>query len=123
LAVPELTAGERLRCWSGAIFSLYLGLWTMRWSNGASPHHIVVLDIALTLVVVAAAWRSRARFTFLVPLAVTYAHLIVQERLIPIPKSEATLGEAAIAFGFALLGGALLVSYKLRGFDVRRPPA
>ncbi|MEO7111137.1 MAG: hypothetical protein ABI183_11925, partial [Polyangiaceae bacterium] len=119
--MPELTEGERLRCWSGALFSLYLGLWTMSWNHGVVAHHLLVIDVAFTLVAGIAAWRSRARVTFLVPLAATYIHLIAQERLIPFPTSEASLGEAAIAFGFALLGGALLVSYKLRSFEITRP--
>jgi hypothetical protein len=119
--MPEITAGERLRCWSGALFSLYLGLWTMSAQHGAPLHHLIALDVTLTLVAGIAAWRSRARVTFLVPLVATYIHFIAHERLIPIPTSEASIGEASIAFGFALLGGALLVNYKLRGFEVTRP--
>jgi hypothetical protein len=116
----ELTIGERLRCWSGALFSAYLGLWAMSWVHGAPGHHVLTLDVALTLMAGVAAWRTRAHANFLVPLTLTYVHLVAQARLIPIPTSDAGIGKAAIAFGFALLGGALLVSYKLRGSEAAK---
>lgn len=118
LVLVELTSGERLRCWSGALFSSYLGVWSMSWIHGAPMHHVLMLDAVLTLVAGVAAWRTRARATFLVPLTLTYVHFIAQARVIPIPTSDVGIGKAAVAFGFALLGGALLVSYKLR--DARK---
>jgi hypothetical protein len=116
LTTPTLTASERMRCWSGALFSLYLGIWAMRWGHEA--HHVLALDVALTFVAAIAAWRTRAPATFGLPLSATYIHLIVQSRLIPIPSSEASLGKVAVAFGFALLGGSLALSYRYRNSDV-----
>jgi hypothetical protein len=78
---------------------------------------MIALDVALTLVVSFAVWRTRAPMSFLAPLAITYVHLVVQSRLIPVPASDVAWGETAIAFGFALLAGALFVSYKLRTFE------
>jgi hypothetical protein len=110
----ELSAGERLRCWSGALFAAYLGVWTLGWSGGPFPHHLAMLDVALTLGVAFSVWRTRARAPFVAPLVMTYCHFVWQARLIPIPASSAAWGGTAIGFGFMLLAASLAVSYRFR---------
>jgi hypothetical protein len=105
---------ERARAFAGALFAGHLALWTLSWSHGPWPSHVALLDLALTLGVVAFVWRLRVR-SALAPLAVCYAHFLVQAHLIPKPRSSAEWGATIIAVGFLLLGGSLGVSYRLRG--------
>lgn len=110
-ATPRVTA-EQVRLLGGAVFSIYLSVWTARWSAGPWPAHVVLLDVALTLAIAILVWRTHARGALL-PLAATYAHLVIQRGLMP--HSVAGWGEASIVLGFALLGGSLFTSYRLRG--------
>jgi hypothetical protein len=111
-------ADERTRLFIGALFASYLAVWTLRWSSGPWPAHMLGVDVALTLAVVGFVWRTRARLPLL-PLAACYGHFVVQARLLPIPTSSVGWGETIVGFGFALLAGSLLTSYRLRAFDPR----
>jgi hypothetical protein len=111
-------ADERTRLLVGALFATYLAVWTLRWSSGPWPAHMVGLDVALTLAVLGWLWRTRGRLALL-PLAACYGHLVVQARLLPIPTSSVGWGETIVGFGFALLAASLLTSYRLRAFDPR----
>ncbi|MEO8796843.1 MAG: hypothetical protein ABI551_03085 [Polyangiaceae bacterium] len=122
IPAPPLGAGEIARASAGALFAIYLGVWTARWSHGAWPAHLLWLDAALTVSMAVAMWRSRARLAFAPPVVLTYVHLAACEHLIPMPHSSTSWGELGIALGFTLLGGSLLVSYRLRGFEPTRPP-
>ncbi len=122
IPAPPLGAGEIARASAGALFAIYLAAWTARWSHGAWPAHLLWLDAALTVAMAVAMWRSRTRLAFASPLVLTYVHLAACEHLIPMPHSSTGWGELGIALGFALLGGSLLVSYTLRGFEPTKRP-
>jgi hypothetical protein len=99
----------------GAVFSLYLALWTYGWSNGAWPEHVLALDATLAVVVALVVWRFRA-WGALVPLAATGTHLVLELRVIPPPRSSTEWAALSIALGFLLLFGSLAVSYWSRGW-------
>ncbi|MBX3214845.1 MAG: hypothetical protein KF850_22620 [Labilithrix sp.] len=120
---PAVTAWERvavdgrpasLRMLTGAVFSLYVAVWTLRWSGGAWPVHAIPLDVLVTVVVALGAWRLRARLA-LAPLAAVWGHFVVQARLVPAPRTSLEWGGASVALGFALLIASLGASYWLRG--------
>lgn len=102
-----------LRLAAGSLSSLYLGLWTLRWSGGPWPGHLVALDVALGAIVLFAVARYRARVA-LVPLAATTVHFVVASRLVSLPDTMLGWGALATTLGFVLLGGSLTVSYRLR---------
>jgi hypothetical protein len=105
---------EKMRCFTGAAFALYLAAWTAGWSGGAWPAHVVWLDAAMTAIVVLAAWRFHGR-AFVAPLLASYAHLVVQTEAVRAPHSSVEWGATCVAIGFSLLGASLLASYRLRG--------
>ena len=102
---------ERQRSLVGALFGTYLAVWTVHWSHGPWPPHMVGLDAALGLLVALVVWRTRLRSP-LVPLLVCYGHLVVERRLVPVPASAVSMGETLVALGFALLVGSLVTSYR-----------
>ncbi|HEY2513997.1 MAG TPA: hypothetical protein VGI39_24185 [Polyangiaceae bacterium] len=109
-ALPSTKAvglDERLRAYAGAVFALYLGAWTFGWNGGPWPAHLFLLDGALTVAVLLAAWQLRL-YSPLVPLAACYANLL------PAPQSTAGWGAGIIGLGFALLAGSLAVTYRFR---------
>lgn len=119
LVVPDDRAAM-LRLLIGAGFAVYLSAWTIGWSGGPWPAHVVMLDLLLTAAVVLGAWRMRAR-TAVVPLVATWIHFVVQARLIPPPRSALEWGGAAIGLGFALLIASLSTSYAVRARAPRIP--
>jgi hypothetical protein len=110
---PVIEWAERMRCFTGAFFALYLSAWTLKWSGGPWPVHVAALDAAATIVVLLATWKLRLR-TPLVPLAACYANLVLQENLVRAPRSPLELGATFVAVGFVLLAGSLAASYRLR---------
>lgn len=127
---PVATAWERvavdgrpasLRLLTGAVFSLYLAIWTLRWSGGAWPAHVIPLDVLVTVLVALGVWRLRARVA-LAPLAVAWGHFVVQARLVPAPRSSIEWGGASVALGFVLLVASLAASYRLRAPRATPPP-
>lgn len=108
-----MDAAARVRLLSGALFGVYLSVWTFDWTGGALPAHVVALDAALLTVVVLMVWRLRARLV-LAPLAATGVHGLVASGLVPPPRSLLEWGGAAVALGFLLLVGSLATSYRLR---------
>jgi len=109
-----VTISERHRALAGALFTIYLGAWTIHWSHGVWPTHVLALDFTMTFVTMLALWRTRATFTFLTPLALIFGHFVVQARLLPVPHSSMAIGETIIGLGFALLAGSLALSFRLR---------
>lgn len=103
----------RLRLMTGALFALYLSVWTLGWTRGPWPNHILALDLSMTVLVVLIAWRARVR-SAIVPMTACYAHLVVQLRVIPAPRSLLQWGGTAVGLGFALLFVALGATYWLR---------
>jgi hypothetical protein len=116
LCLRALAPADRTRCVVGALFATYLALWTLHWTGGPWPPHSLALDVALALAVAALVWRTRAR-SALALLAACYGHFVVQARLLPIPTTTVGWGETVVAFGFALLAGSLLTSYRLRAYQ------
>jgi hypothetical protein len=109
----SVASAERARAWAGAAFALHLAAWTVPWTGGAGPPHVLALDVALTLAVALLVWRARAHAS-LVPLGVCYLHFVVQARLVPAPRTTVEWGASAVALGFVLLAGSLAASYRLR---------
>jgi hypothetical protein len=112
-APPVLGAGERARAFTGALVAVYLAAWTLAWSGGPWPAHVIPLDVALAVAVAIAVFRARMR-PALVPLAITCGHFILQARLLPMPTTSTAWGATIITIGFLLLGGSLFASYRLR---------
>ena len=108
---PDRAATARLL--TGALFGVYLAVWTFGWTGGAWPAHLVLLDLALTAAVILLVVRPRIRVA-LAPLATTYAHFAVQTGLVTAPHSIVQWGAAAVGLGFALLIASLVASYCLR---------
>ena len=111
---PIVGPEERARSFAGALFAVYLSAWTLRWSGGPLPAHVIALDAALTVAVILAVWKLRVRWP-IVPLVAAYAHLVVKAHLVPPPRSPVEWGATAIALGFVLLGASLATSYRFRG--------
>jgi hypothetical protein len=100
----------------GAVTSTYLSLWTVGWSGGPWPAHSLVLDLLLTALLVAAAWKGGVRVA-LVPLAASYVHFVVALRLIPAPASVLQWGVTSVGLGFGLLILLLAASVYVRRLD------
>jgi hypothetical protein len=114
----------RKRLLAGAAFALYLSVWTLGWSGGSWPAHVLALDVGLTAVVMAAAWKARVRVA-IVPLLGSYLHFIVEAGLVPPPRSLVEWGASAVGLGFTLLLASLATSYRLRtdrGFTINDGP-
>jgi hypothetical protein len=111
--VISLGPAERARCVAGSFFAAYLATWTRGWSGGPFPAHLVALDLGLTLGVALWVWRTRARSPLL-PLALTWVHLLVESRVVPLPSGTIAWGETVVTAGFALLAASLGASVVLR---------
>lgn len=107
---------ERMRLLTGALFAVYLAVWTLGWSGGPWPAHVLALDLALTALVLLLVWRARVR-VMLAPLAGCFLHTLLQKDLVPAPRSLLEWGGTAVALGFALLLASLAASYQLRRRD------
>ena len=107
---------ECMRLLTGALFAVYVGVWTLGWTGGAWPAHVLALDLALAGAVALLAWRARVRVA-LVPFAAGALHLVVKAHLVPAPESQLGWGATAVGVGFALLLASLAASYRLRRTD------
>jgi hypothetical protein len=105
-------AEERARSFLGAIVGVYLAGWTLRWSGGPWPAHIVALDFGLAIVLLAMAWRQRSGLPLL-PLSATYGHIVIMGHLLPTPETPIQWGVSLVSLGFLLLVGSLAASYAL----------
>ncbi|HEU4412983.1 MAG TPA: hypothetical protein VFS43_47515 [Polyangiaceae bacterium] len=106
--------GEGASRWLlGAAMLAHLSIWTMGWTGGAWPAHVVSLDLLLTAGLGAGGWLFRTR-AVMVPAATLWGHLIWQAGLVPRPHSTQAWGGTIVALGFALLGASLATSYWLR---------
>jgi hypothetical protein len=116
-APTALDGRARLRLAFGALFALYLSFWTHGWSGGPWPAHSLPLDASLLAIAIAVPMALRARAWFPLPfgpLALTGAHLVVQLRLVPEPRSLVGWGVTALTLGFLSLLVALGASYGFR---------
>ena len=111
-----------LRLLSGSVFALYLSVWTIGWSGGAWPAHLLALDGLLTVAVALLVWKGRMRLV-LVPLAATYFHLAVQAQLVSAPTTVLQWGATCVGLGFALLAASLVGSVLLRRLERREATA
>jgi len=105
---------HRLMC--GAALTMYLAIWTMSWTGGAWPAHLLALDVGLALVLLFGVWRLRARIA-LVPLSLGAAQTVLSAHLLPAPQGLVQWGATAIGLGFALLIVSIAVSYYFRRRD------
>jgi hypothetical protein len=116
LTPVPLSRGAVERLLLGATFAVYLSAWTLGWSGGSWPAHLLALDVALTAVVIAVVWKARA-WIALAPLLGSYVHFVLQAGLVPAPRSHVEWGASAVGLGFALLLASLAASYRLRTTD------
>jgi hypothetical protein len=105
-------AAELRRLLVCAASAAYLACWTTRWSGGAFPAHLLALDGVVTVVAALAVWRLRAHGA-IAPLAIVWAQLLVERRVVTAPTTALGFGELAIGVGFALLALSLGVSFAL----------
>jgi hypothetical protein len=110
-ARAELPALVRLA--TGTVFCTYLSAWTLGWSGGAWPEHVVALDGSLLAVAAFLVWRARARLV-IAPVFAACVHLLVERRVIVAPDSTLEWGALSVGVGFALLVVLLAVSWWLR---------
>lgn len=103
---------EKMRLLAGALVAVYLAAWTQGWTGGPWPAHVLALDVVMALLALALVWRARMR-VMLVPLAGGVVHVVVQQHLVPAPRSLLEWGGTAVALGFALLLASLAASYRL----------
>ena len=101
------------RLFIGAVIAVYLSLWTMTWTGGPWPDHVLSLDLLLTATLILFVWKARAAIAY-VPLLATYLHLGVQTGFITAPESRLEWGIASVALGFALLSASLGATWRLR---------
>jgi hypothetical protein len=104
----------RRRMVVGSLYGLYLSVWTISWSGGALPQHLISLDLLLSAGLLILMWKARLRAAAIVPLVGTYAHLAVQTGTISAPQTRLQWGLSYVAAGFGLLVGSLAVSFGLR---------
>lgn len=102
-----------VRLASGAVFGAYLSVWTSGWTGGPLPPHLLPLDLALTLVVLAGVWKARAHIA-LAPLTATWGHYLLASGIVPAPGTILGWGAASVGLGFGLLVASLSISYRLR---------
>jgi hypothetical protein len=107
------TRSARWRLLTGALFAVYLAVWTTRWSGGPWPAHLMPLDLALTAAVLLLVVRPRVRIA-LAPLSVSFAHFGIQTSVVTAPHSILQWGAASVGLGFVLLIASLVASYYLR---------
>jgi hypothetical protein len=113
LSFSRANRDSMLRLLIGAFCSVYLAAWTIGWSGGSLPEHVIALDLLLTVAAALVVWKARA-WAALAPLATTYLHLAIQTRHLTAPVSPAQWGGSAVGLGFGLLVASLLVSFRLR---------
>ncbi|MFT3764854.1 MAG: hypothetical protein QM820_04955 [Minicystis sp.] len=101
------------RLLTGSIFGVYLSAWTIGWSGGALPQHVMLLDAALLVALALASRRARAK-RLLAPVVPTWLHAGWQAGIIVAPATALAWGITAVSSGFVLLLGSLLVAWRLR---------
>jgi hypothetical protein len=100
----------------GAVFGLYLSIWTCGWPGGPWPEHSLLLDLLLSVIVILFAWKARTRL-ILGPLTATYLHLLIQRELITSPSSTLEWGATSVGCGFCLLFLSVMVSWWIRRLE------
>jgi len=100
----------RSRSFTGAITALYLSTWTLGWSGGPWPEHLLVLDLLLSCVGVLMIWKARSRL-MIAALTASSIHFVVQSELIPAPETTLQWGALSVCIGFALLIASVAVSW------------
>jgi len=96
----------------GVLVCNYVSVWTHGWQGGAAPEHILWLDLAFVVASVGLFGWARARIAALPALA-TLTHLGAQVGWLVAPRGALQVGATAVALGFVVLLGSLLVSWHL----------
>lgn len=111
--VFEATARTaRLRLVVAASLAAYLALWTVSWTGGAWPAHVLALDIVLVGATAALVWKARQRI-MLAPTSLSLTHYGIEVGLIAAPTTTLGWGATSVSLGFVLLLGSLAVSWRL----------
>ena len=105
-----------LRLLTGSLSCTYLAAWTLFWTAGPWPEHVLLLDTLFASVFAALFWKLRARLAAL-PLTAGAAHLAGQMGLVLLPSSVLEWGVTAVISGFALLAGAVAATWHYRNVD------
>jgi hypothetical protein len=106
----------------GALFASYLAAWTMQWSGGAWPRHVVWVDLLFAAIVLFMVVGKRVRIALL-PVVASCVHAAVQTRVVSAPDTTLEWGALLTSGAFALLVTSLAVSYWLRGVGSPRSPS
>lgn len=93
---------QRLQLVSGALFALYTSVWTLGWTGGSLPNHVLWLDVLFSALLMAMLYRWRYR-PALVPLASIHVHHGVAGGLLALPATLLGWGMLSVGTGFALL--------------------
>jgi hypothetical protein len=104
----------RRRMVVGSLYGLYLAVWTIPWSGGPLPEHVISLDLLLSAGLLILMWKARIRTAGIGPLVGTYAHLAVQTGTISAPETRLQWGLSYVGVGFGLLVGSLAASFGWR---------
>jgi len=92
-----------------ATYALGLSSWTLLWSGGEWPGHVLSTDLAVTALI--AIYFARSRMPIIVlPLVASYVHWALRARLL---QTEMQWGAAAFSLGFLLLVASLFTSVRL----------
>ncbi|MET0793615.1 MAG: hypothetical protein ABW061_18995 [Polyangiaceae bacterium] len=116
------SAAARTRLVTGAIYAVYLCVWTLGWHGGPMPQHAWVVDASLALAL-ALLWRKTRSSVPAVPLAAVCFDLAVKRGLLFAPSTKLHWAVTYIALGFALLSIAIACSWQVKASDSEREPS
>ena len=100
--------GSRVRLALGALFSLYLAVWSAEGVLGDQP---LLALVGLSLVVGHVAHRCR-KARYLLPLLPLYGRLLVRIGWLSAPEGSLQWGALALVLGFAALGASMIVQLR-----------
>jgi hypothetical protein len=109
-----------LRLLTGSLGCMYLAAWTLFWTEGPWPEHVLLLDALFACVFVGLFWKLRARVAAL-PLTAGAMHLAGRMGLVLLPSSALEWGVTAVVSGFALLAAAVAATCHGRAVDLASP--
>lgn len=106
-------AAMRRRLLTGTLVAAHLAVWTLGWSGGPWPSHVLALDAALALVAVVGWSKLRAREPAVASAALVGHHAIAAGWIVA-PETRLAWGITSVGAGFGLLLVSLAVAYRLR---------
>jgi len=100
------------RLLTGAVFALYIAIWSRALIAGA-PGHLIPLDVLLTLAVALAVWKGRVWFA-MAPATAVWLHLCFDSGVVSAPVTMLQWGISLVGGGFALLALSLAATLHFR---------